>query len=297
MVKKGLGRGLGALLPDYEGDENEGSTGTVEIETVKIKPNPYQPRTVFNQEKLEELARSITENGIIQPIIVTASGGDGSYQLVAGERRLRAANLAGLQTVPALVREFSKNAMIEIALIENLQREDLNPLEEGEAYQRLIKEFGFTQEQLAKRLGRSRSAVANTMRLLSLDSRIKTAIAEGKITSGQARPLLAISDAGQQWAAATVIIKDGLSARGAEEYVQRLRDRTKAESGHRKAIKEVSDAGKKNPFLLDVEERLQRCYGTKVRINERQGKGIITINFYSSSDLERIVELLFEGER
>ncbi|MGI6097542.1 MAG: ParB/RepB/Spo0J family partition protein [Dethiobacteria bacterium] len=286
MNRKGLGKGLDALIPDFSIDESEES-GLTEIEIAKIMPNPYQPRTVFQQEKLEELAQSIKEHGVVQPIIVAVSEAKaGFYQLVAGERRLRAAKMAGLAKVPALVREYSKNAMVEIALIENLQREDLNPIEEAEAYNCLIKEFGFTQEQLARRLGRSRSTIANTIRLLSLSTKAKEALAANKITPGQARPLLSITDHQHQWELAEKIIANNLSAREVEQLIYER----KRKLPQKRAPKKEADL--RDPHLLELEEKLEYAYGTKVRIKNKKGKGMVVFDFYDHDDLQRILELL-----
>lgn len=274
--KRRLGRGLGALIPDAA----EQTSKYREIPLENIKTNPYQPRTTIDQTRLEELADSIKQHGVIQAIVVSPA--DDGYVLVAGERRFRAAQMAGLKTIPVIIKEVEKNELLELALIENLQREDLNPVEEALAYQRLIKEFGLTQEELANRLGRSRAAIANTIRLLSLPASVLEALVQGQITAGQARPLLRISERTQQEALARKIIKERLSAREAERLTS-----TKSQ----KRVKE-STAIKSDPVLVEFQEKLQHTLGTKVRINKHKNGGNIEIFFYGEEDLERLISLL-----
>ena len=225
MQKQALGKGLGALIPDLSslGDKERKALGISEIELDKIIPNEYQPRKVFDDEKLKELAASIREQGVIQPIIVHRGAG-GGYQLIAGERRWRAARLAGLKTVPALVKEATKRELMEMALIENIQREDLNALEAAEAYKRLQDEFKLTQEDLARRVGKERSTVTNFLRLLSLPKEVKQDLASGSLSMGHAKALLSLERARDQIAAASAIVKKGLSVREAETLAARLQE-------------------------------------------------------------------------
>lgn len=277
--KRRLGRGLGALIPDAI----DQTAKYREIPLEDIKMNPYQPRTTIDQARLKELADSIKEHGVIQAIIVSPE--DEGYVLVAGERRFRAAQMAGLKTIPVIIKEVEQNELLEIALIENLQREDLNPVEEALAYQRLIKEFGFTQEELANRLGRSRAAIANTTRLLSLPESVREALAQGQITAGQARPLLRISEPAQQEALARKIINERLSAREAEKLTA---------ANPRKRVRETA-AIKNEPLLAELQEKLQHTLGTKVRINRHKSGGNIEIYYYGDEDLERLISLLIPG--
>ena len=224
MQKQALGKGLGALIPDLSGldDKERKALGISEIELDKIIPNEYQPRKVFDDEKLKELAASIKEQGVIQPIIVHRAGT--GYQLIAGERRWRASRLAGLKTIPALVKEATKRELLEMALIENIQREDLNPLEAAEAYKRLQDEFKLTQEDLAKRVGKERSTVTNFLRLLNLPREVKQELATGALSMGHAKALLSLERVRDQLQAAAAIVKNGLSVREAEALASRLKN-------------------------------------------------------------------------
>lgn len=278
IQKKGLGRGLGALIPGAERAEER--TGfSVEIE--KIAPNPLQPRRSFNEAKIAELATSIREQGVIQPLIVRRNGNE--YELIAGERRLRAAQQAGLKEVPVVVREATDHDLLKLALIENIQREDLNAIEEAQAYQRLHAEFGLSQEEIAERMGKSRPAVANSLRLLALPNEVQQAVAAGKLPAGQARALLGLNNDGSIVAAAREAIAKGLSARATERLVARLR------LGRKKRNAATADAD-----LRALVEQLQRSLGTKVRLVQARegGRGKIEIEYYSATDLDRIVQLL-----
>jgi len=277
--KKRLGRGLEALIPDLS-PEKESDIKEISID--QIRPNPYQPRIKFDGEKLRELAESIKEHGVVQAIIVSPVNGE--FILVAGERRYRAAKMVGLQTIPAVVRKYSKSAMLEIALIENLQREDLNPIEEGEAYRRLIDEFNLTQEELSQRVGKSRSAIANTIRLLSLPELIKEALCQGEITAGQARPLLGLPDQESRERAATQIITKGLTAREVESMVAGT-----AKKKRLPGIKVLPDA---DPHLKETQIQLQRRLGTKVKMIKGKQGGSLEIYFYSDEDLVRLLMIL-----
>jgi len=281
-----LGKGLGALIPDIEKEDRKNlfSCGIEEI-----TPSRYQPRKGFDEGKLTELANSIKEKGIIEPLIVRKT--DGGYELIVGERRWRAAQRAGLKEVPVIVRDVTTAEAMELALIENLQREDLNPLEEAVAYKRLMEEFHYTQEELAKRIGKDRTTVANAVRLLKLPQEVKTHIADESISSGHARTLLGLNSPEEQKMACAKVIKRGLSVRETERLVKRLNVQgSKRDMGVKPATEEDLHLG----FL---EETLRKLLGTKVRIPKRGRKGKIEIEFYSKEDLERIVEIIMGPTR
>lgn len=283
--KRRLGKGLGALIPDVF----DGSADTNEIDLDKIRQNPYQPRQNFDQEKLDELAQSIREHGVLQAVVVCPAVSEEGYYLVAGERRCRAARLAGLKSIPAVIKNYDHKAMLEIALIENLQREDLNPVEEALAYQRLMKDYSYTQEELAQRLGKSRSAVANCVRLLSLPESILTLLSQGRITAGQARPLLSLPDQKLQEEAALRIVEHGLTARDAEK----LSDRS---GKNRKSGRERKQETPEDPVQTELQLQMQRRLGTKVKIKPGKSGGTIEIFYYGDDDLERLIaKLLPEG--
>ena len=278
MQKQALGKGLGALIPDLSAlnDKERKALGISEIELDKIVPNEYQPRKTFQDDALKELAASIKEHGVIQPIIVHRIGTN--YGLIAGERRWRASRLAGLKTIPALVKEATKRELIEQALIENIQREDLNPLEAAEAYKRLQDEFKLTQEDLAKRVGKERSTVTNFLRILSLPKEVKQDLAAGKLTMGHAKALLSLERVRDQIQAGLMIVKKGLSVREAEAIAARLKNppkEKKPRQGHE---------------LKAVEEKLRKSLGTKVSIAAKAKGGRIVIEYYSAEELDRILE-------
>ena len=279
MQKVALGKGLGALIPDLSAlnDNERKSLGIVEVELDKIIPNEYQPRKNFNDEKLQELAASIKEQGVIQPVIVHKTGT--SYQLIAGERRWRASRLAGLKTIPALIKEATKRELLEMALIENIQREDLNPIEAAEAYKRLQDEFKLTQEELAKRVGKERSTVTNFLRLLGLPKELRNDLTSGALNMGHAKALLSLDRARDQILAAAHIIKKGLSVREAETLAARLKN---------PPVKEKKT--KLSQELKSVQEKLRRALGTKVSIASKSKGGRIVIDYYSTEELERIIE-------
>jgi ParB family chromosome partitioning protein len=290
-MRKALGKGIEALIPKVS---RVAPMEVINIDINKIKPNKYQSRMQFDQEKLKELANSIKREGVVQPIIVSPSGEN--YQLVAGERRWWAAKMAELKEIPAVVRSVSNREMFEISLIENIQREDLNPVEEATAFERLMKEFNLTQQGLAEHLGKTRSTVANTLRLMNLPEEIKEFVSRRLISAGHARALLSIQGEKKQIELARRIIKQKLPVRETEDIVERLRLKRTA-SGRRVAEKE------KSPEVIELEEELQRILGTKVRIKSTgsgrfslgQGakvRGKIEIEYYSLEDLERIVDLL-----
>ena len=299
----GLGRGLGALglgkdalaLPTDPPPEEKTEIAAApagipaELSIDVIQPNRFQPRREFDEAALEELRESIAQHGILQPVTVRDIGA-GKYELIAGERRLRAAKMAGLTTIPAIFRTANDAEMAEMALIENLQREDLNPIEEAHAYQRLLTEFKLSQEQLARRVARSRSAIANSVRLLRLAKEVQAFIANGVLTMGQARPLLALETAALQREAAEYIQEHELSARGVEALVKRLAKDPNA------LKKSAPPKAEKKPdlFVREAEERLTRSLGTKVRIQtgREEGKGRLEISYFSAEDLERLLSLL-----
>jgi len=277
MKRKVLGRGLNALIPENL-EELDG--GIANIETHLISPNQHQPRTRMDEAALAELAASIRAHGVVQPIVVIRSGG--GYQLVAGERRWRAAQMAGLKEIPAVVRDFSESQMLEIALIENIQREDLNPIEEARAYQKLMDHFGLLQEEVAKRVGKERSSIANALRLLRLPGLIQELIAERRLSPGHAKALLTLNAEELQLKAAEDILHQNLSVRQTEELARRLLERSPA----------PASAPPEDPNTEAAEGRLRRQLGTKVRIRRAGAGGRIEIDFYSEEDLHRIYSLI-----
>ncbi len=280
--KKVLGRGLGALIPQ-RGDipPIPFRDGLAQIPIGQINPNPYQPRKVFNEASIEELARSVREHGIVQPLVVTRTG-DSRYRLIAGERRLRAAQRAGLQTVPAVIKELMREGdALQIALIENIQREDLNPIEEAAAYHQLHDEFGLTQEEISRRVGKERSTVANFLRLMRLPDTVKKLLAGGQLSMGHARALLAIDSAKRQELLAERVVKNNLNVRQTEMLAAATSARPSAK---REKPKDV--------FTRDAEEKLTRSLRTKVDIDRRRRGGVIHIRFASEDDLIRIFDEL-----
>lgn len=314
MSKKGgLGKGLGAIFGENTSPAvekaQEPASAAQELLIKNIAANPYQPRCNFDEEKLQELAASIKEFGIVQPVVVRKKGR--SYELVAGERRLRAAGLAGLTKVPAIVKDYDDAKMMEIALIENIQRHDLNPIEEAQGLRRLMQEFKLTQEQTAEKVGRSRSAVTNILRLLNLPEQVQKQIINGMLTMGQAKQLLGLPKPEQMCEVAKAIIANGWSSRMTEEVVRKLKEGKKLKIV-RELIEEEAknkDSKEKKPkreptendiFCHDFEQRLVEFLGTKVKVvpkldeQGRQG-GTIHIEYYSAEDLERIYEVLQQG--
>jgi ParB family chromosome partitioning protein len=279
MQKQALGRGLGALIPDLSAldDRERKALGISEIELDKIIPNEYQPRKHFDDEKLKELAASIREQGVIQPVIVHKAGS--GYELIAGERRWRASRLAGLKTIPALVKEATKRELLEMALIENIQREDLNPLEAAEAYKRLQDEFKLTQDDLAKRVGKERSTVTNFLRLLGLPKEVKQELVTGSLSMGHAKALLSLERVRDQLLAASRIVKKGLSVREAEALAHALKNPPKDKKQPRQSHE-----------LKAVEDKLKKTLGTKVNITPRAKGGRIVIEYYSNEELDSILE-------
>ena len=280
MNKKiGLGRGLGALLPGSEAAPNSGLS---EVPVRAIAPNPHQPRTQFDPAALQELADSIREHGLIQPLIVVRDSAE-QYTLIAGERRWRAAQLAGLEAVPVVIKDAAPQQMLEMALVENVQRADLNALEEALAYKHLSEEFGLTQEQIAQRVGKSRVAVANTLRLLKLPEPIKARLADGLITEGHARVLLMVSDPAAQQHLLSQIVKHGLNVRQTEEQVRRLLIEHPAAKKTSAAPPRSSSADTRA-----LEERMRRALGTKVTLSRSKKGGTLVIHFYSEEELDAI---------
>ena len=278
MNKIALGRGLEALIPG--GTDQLTATGTMvlNLDLDRISPNPYQPRLNFDSEKLKELADSIRERGIIHPILVKRA--EDGYQIVAGERRWKAARLAGMNKIPALLADnLSDDEQLQIALIENLQREDLNPIDEAMAYHKLAERFGLTQQLIAQRVGKDRSSVANTLRLLSLPEEVREQIASGRLSAGHARTLLALEGAHEQIRLSRRIVNEGLSVRRTEELVY----------GRKKRL---SRSGTRSAEIESLENRLRQYFGTGVRITERRQKGKITIEYYSHDDLNRVLDLM-----
>lgn len=282
VQKKGLGKGLSALIPEIDAPRE---TPNLQVEVDRIASNPSQPRRSFDEAKIDELAASVRDQGIIQPLLVRRTGE--GYELIAGERRLRAARKAGLREVPVIVREASNSETLQLALLENLQREDLNPIEEAAAYQRLQEEFELSQEEIAQKVGRSRPAVANCMRLLLLPREVQQEVAQNKLPAGQARALLGLESEALMLAAAREVITKGLSTREAERLVARLKSGRK-----RKREAALSDSN-----LRSLVEQLQRSLGTKVRLVHRagSGRGKVEIEYYSLADLERIIQMMTGG--
>lgn len=289
MVKAspgGLGKGLGALLKNTENLKDK----VQEISVNEIGANPFQPRKEFDEESLEELKNSVKEYGVLQPLLVRKSAQ--GYELIAGERRLRASRLAGLEKVPVLIREYTDAQSTEIALIENLQREDLNAIEEALAYERLSSEFGLTQDLLAKRVGRSRSHIANFLRLLRLSKRVQEYIINSSITMGQAKPLLGIEDEMLQIETADYIIAEDLSSRMAEDLVKKVQKDPNYFKEEEEPVEVEGKEAAREIFVLEAEDRLKMLLGTKVRVKPGKSKSKIEIEFYSTDDLDNIIELL-----
>lgn len=281
MTKKVLGRGLGTLIPGADARHEDDRNSISELDLTRIIPNKYQPRQFFEDTALKELADSIREHGVIQPIIVRHIN-NGAYELVAGERRWRAARIAGLNKIPVIIKDLSNEKSLEIALIENLQRENLNPVESAQGYQRLTEEFGLTQEEIAARVGKERSTVTNYLRLLTLPDKIQEYLSRSVITTGHAKAILSITNRNEQLRFAEYIVKKGASVRETELLAKRW--------GIKKGKKKVVES--KDVAIRDVELRLQRSLGTKVRIQEEKKGGKIVVEYYSTDDLTRILELV-----
>lgn len=282
MAKRsGLGKGLDALIPGSESPKSAAQVRQIDIDS--IIPNPRQPREHFDPEKLAELSASIREHGIIQPLVVTPDGPD-RYILIAGERRLQAARMAGLRKVPVIERETTDQQRLELALIENIQRADLNSLEEAEAYKHLAEEFGLSHEEIAKRVGKSRTAVTNTLRLLQASKAVRQAVLDGSISEGHARALLGLPGETAQDAALRIVQRDALSVRQTEALVRKL-------SGRRPARKPPPQT---EPDLRALQERLQSSLGTKVTLKHGRKGGSLTIHYYSDEELEALLARLLD---
>lgn len=275
--KGGLGKGLDALIPSRENHTSE--SGVTFLPLDQIVPNPRQPRQAMDEEGIQELADSIREHGILQPLIVTSDPAAGGYILVAGERRLRAARLAGLQQVPVLIRPVNEQERLELALIENLQRTDLAPLETAEAFRQLNEDFGLSQDEIAQQVGKSRVTVTNTMRLLRLPEVVRSALAAGKISEGHARALLGLNSPTAQVAALQIVIARDLTVRQTEEYVRKL-------SGNRPITR---PSQQKNPEVQSLEEQLRAHLGTRVTLRKGKKGGSLTIHFFSDEELDTLV--------
>jgi ParB family chromosome partitioning protein len=281
MNRDALGKGINALIPNFEEglEEKAAQGGVVELLVDEIQPNPLQPRKHFDDEKLDELVQSIRENGVLQPVIVQKK--EKGYELVVGERRWRASQKANLKKIPVIVREVSETRSLEIALIENIQRQDLNPIEEAEAYARLGDDFGLTQEQLAKRLGKSRVAITNTLRLLNLSPAVKQDLISGRLKAGHARALLGLENEKEIEALRREVVKKGLSVRETEDKVR-----------HRKTSATKAAPPVKDIFIKDVEARLKSRLGTQVDIVPQKKGGKLVIHYYSIDDLDRLLDLI-----
>jgi ParB family chromosome partitioning protein len=282
MERKALGKGLGALIPAIAVDSTiRKKEEIIYVHSEQIKPNPFQPREDFDQQNIEELAQSIKEKGVIQPLLVRRKGDN--YELIAGERRLRAAKSMGLKEIPVIVRDVSDQDSLELALIENIQREELNPIEEAHAYQHLMDKFQVTQEKISEVLGKSRVAITNTLRLLKLPHEIQGEMKKGRISFAHGRALLEIEDLNYQRKLAQDIITKGLSVRELENLIKSVRP---------KSIKRNIGQGQREPLVAILEEQLQHALATKVRISKRKKRGHINIEFYSPEDLQRIVNVI-----
>jgi ParB family chromosome partitioning protein len=285
--KKVLGRGLDALFGPDIGSIGSKDSDYFLCDISDIKPNPYQPRRKFASNELTELSLSIKEQGILQPLIVRKD--KVGYELVAGERRLRAAKEAGLSQVPVVLRELTDKALLEISIVENIQRENLNPMEEADAYQRLMKEFNLTQDQVAKRVGKSRPAVANFLRLRQLPAQIKESLTQGKLSMGHARALLGAETQAQQLLAWKSVVAKGLSVRQTENLIRQIQ---KEKEHKRRPSDTTGDIYFEDIYYKDISENLSRLFGTKVLIKRKQKKGKIEIEFYGDEDLDRLLGLL-----
>lgn len=294
-MARGLGKGLDSLIPDVEKNTKTKEVvkevvkikETDQIDINKIEPNENQPRKNFDEDALNDLSDSIKQHGLIQPLVVQ-EGKKGFYQIIAGERRWRAARMAGLKTVPVIIKDYSNQEVMEVALIENIQREDLNPIEEAEAYQQLIEEYQLKQDEVANKVSKSRVAITNSLRLLKLDKRVRTMVVEDQIKGGHARALLTIEDADLQYETALAVFDQKLSVRETEKLVKKVIS-PKAEA--KKVKPEISEQLK--IVYQEYEEKLKNAFGTKVNINQKaDGKGKIEIEYYSSDDFDRIMDLM-----
>lgn len=284
MSKQKLGRGLEALMSPLTANKLASNEKIITIAVDKIKPNKNQPRTIFNEEKLQELAESIKQNGLIEPVVVMQSVAPGEYELIAGERRLRASKLAGMETIKAIVKDpIPDKDKLDIALIENIQREDLNPIEEALAYKKYSQEYKYTQEEIAKAVNKNRSVIANTMRLLNLPENIQIMIIEGKISAGHGRMLASITDESKLQEMVNQILEQGLTVRDVEIAVSQTKNK--------KSVKKTEQ----DLEIVNLIDELQRKYGTKIAITGNGKKGKIILNYSNLEDLERISDILKRG--
>ena len=288
LKRSGLGpkgKGLEALFEQKkeEFESTASNEAVMLIDINKIEPNKSQPRKNFSESSLEELAQSIKQYGVIQPIIVKKSSG--GYELVAGERRWRASKIAGIKEIPAIIKDYDEDKLFEIALVENLQREDLNPIEEAMGYSKLSDNFGLSQEEISKRVGKSRSAVANSIRLLSLDDNTQALVKSGKLSAGHARTIIPVDDEKQRLELAERIIEEELSVRETENIVKKILESKEKKSAHRVSKFNTESYGK-------IEENLKNILGTNVKLKSGKNKGAIEIEYYSDDDLERLMALL-----
>ena len=283
--KKGLGGGLSNLFGDGAADlraENAPQDGSISsLALSKVEPNPNQPRKIFDPDALQELAESIRQHGVITPITVRPAEKNGYYQIIAGERRWRAARIAGLQEIPAMVLEAQEHEVMELALIENLQRQDLNPIEEAEGYEQLMQQFGLTQEEVAQRVVKSRSAVANALRLLGLPGEVRTMVADGKLSGGHARAVLAVAEADKRVTAAQQMI--GLSVRQAEALAKRI---------NKKPVEKPQPQGFAVDYIAELEKELETVLGRKISIQQGKNSGQLALEYYGAEDLERLADAL-----
>ena len=288
--KRGLGKGLGAILSDkYDSQaldsvSNVDDSQIVELKIVDVEPNKDQPRKEFDKEKLDELADSISKHGVIQPIIVTKQGS--IYQIVAGERRWRASKQAGLKKIPAIIRNYDEIKIMEVALIENLQRENLNPVEEALGYKSLMETFSLTQDKISERVGKSRSAIANSLRLLNLPDKVLSMLEKGEISTGHAKVILSVSNKNEQIQVAELIFERKMSVRETENYIK---NKSKTKKSGTSVSSEVKMA------IKEMENAFSKYLGTKVKIKDSNGKGKIEIAYYSHDEFERLMELLKNG--
>jgi ParB family chromosome partitioning protein len=291
MERKALGRGLSALIPEKQEtkeavrESGQQKNEIMNVQTDLIKPNPFQPREEFNQQNIEELAQSIKEKGVIQPLLVRRKGDH--YELIAGERRLRASKLLGLKELPIIVKDVTDQDSLELALIENIQREGLNPIEEAHAFKYLIDKFNVTQERISEALGKARVTITNILRLLNLPLEIQDEIKKGRLSFAHGRALLEIEDEHQQRRIVHEIISKGLSVRELENVIKKLRPR----------LRRKGALSPRDPYVSVMEEELQHALATKVRISKRKKRGNITIEFFSEEDLTRIVGVIKGGAR
>jgi len=283
--KKVLGRGLGALIPQRSEPSRTFAAGLAQISIDQIQPNPLQPRKIFDEASIEQLARSIREHGIVQPIVVTRSGD--RYKIIAGERRFRAAQKVGLSTIPAVIKEMlPEGDALQIALIENIQREDLNPMEEAHAYFQLHEDFGLTQEEISRRVGKERSTVANFLRLLKLPDSVKELLAAGRLSMGHARALLAVESAKKQEQLAERVVRRNLNVRQTETLASATSPKTSEKKEKEKDV-----------FTRDAEEKLQRALRTRVEIDRRHRGGVIHVHYGSEEELIRVVDEMMGRRR